>query len=141
MFNIPIIFIFFKRKETTIKAFEQIKKIKPKKLYLFQDGARNDEEKLLIKNLRKEVLSMIDWKCDLKLLFQKNNLGFHRHVPLILNNFFEENDYGIYLEDDIVASEDFFYYQEEILKKYKDNKKIFGVNGMNLFPDKLKNKD
>lgn len=34
----PVLFIFFKRKETTLRVLREIKKAKPKILYIFQDG-------------------------------------------------------------------------------------------------------
>lgn len=32
--------IFFTRKEQTVKTFEQIRKVRPPRLYLYQDGPR-----------------------------------------------------------------------------------------------------
>ena len=40
MYEIPVLFVFFNRKDVTLKAFERICQIKPKKLYLAQDGYR-----------------------------------------------------------------------------------------------------
>ncbi len=38
-------------------------------------------------------------------------------------------DMGIYLEDDIVVSNDFFLFSEHILKKYEKDQNFFAVNG------------
>lgn len=38
MYNIPILFIIFKRKDVALKSFESIRKIQPKKLYVAGDG-------------------------------------------------------------------------------------------------------
>lgn len=140
-FNIPIIFIFFKRKDTTLKVFEVIRKIKPKKIYLFQYGPRNEEEKEKILDVRKGVLSKIDWECNLKTNFQEKNLGLIDHIPFALDKFFKENEYGIYLEDDTLPSLNFFKFQKELLPKYKNDNRIFCINGTNFFPNKLKTKD
>ena len=41
MYNIPILFIIFKRKDVALKSFESIRKIQPKKLYVAGDGPRS----------------------------------------------------------------------------------------------------
>ena len=39
-FDVPILFLIFRRPHTTAKVFEKIKKVKPKKLYIAADGPR-----------------------------------------------------------------------------------------------------
>lgn len=90
-FDIPIILIFYKRK-TVLDVLEKIRKIKPKILYLFQEGPKNDEEKLKIIEVRKEVLKKIDWNCNLNTFFQEKNLGLINHIPLALDTFFRERE-------------------------------------------------
>ena len=47
MYQVPILFIIFRRKDVALKSFERIKAIKPAKLYIACDGPRNnvDNEK------------------------------------------------------------------------------------------------
>ena len=33
-YNVPVLFIIFKRKETALKSFEKIREVKPSKLYI-----------------------------------------------------------------------------------------------------------
>ena len=40
----PILFLVFNRPDVTALVFEEIKKAKPKKIYVAADGARNDVE-------------------------------------------------------------------------------------------------
>ena len=44
-YDIPILYIPFKRLNIVKDVFLQIKAIKPQKLYIAQDGARDDKEK------------------------------------------------------------------------------------------------
>jgi len=140
-FDVPILFIVFRRKDTALKVLEAIAKVKPKTLYISQDGPKNDEEKRNVQETRKAVLSKINWKCDLTIWGHDQNLGLKRHIPEAFNRFFEIEQYGIYLEDDALPSEDFFYFQKELLEKYKNDNRIFSINGTNFFPDKIKVKD
>ena len=53
MYNVPILLIIFKRKEVVLKTLESIKAVRPTKLYIAGDGARNfisgEKEKVHIK--------------------------------------------------------------------------------------------
>ena len=63
MYNIPILFIIFKRKDIALKTFETIKQAKPAKLYIAGDGARKnitgEEDK--VNSTRKAIIDAIDW--------------------------------------------------------------------------------
>lgn len=137
-FNIPILFIIFRRKNTALRVIRAIAKVKPRKLYISQDGPRNENEKLEVLATREAILSKIDWDCRVTVWTHDENLGLIKHIPGALDKFFEKEEYGIYLEDDTVPSEDFFYYEKELLEKYKTDKRIFSINATNFFPGLLK---
>lgn len=59
MFETPILLIIFKRKETTLKVLEIIKKINPKYLYIAADGWRDENEKIKCLETREAVLESI----------------------------------------------------------------------------------
>lgn len=129
MFNTPILLIIFKRKDTALKVLETIKKLKPKKLYIAADGWRNEEEKIKCLNTREAVLKHIDWECEVKTLFQDKNLGCCNGVSKAITWFFDNEEQGIILEDDIIAEKSFFYYCEKLLNYYKDNEQIMHIAG------------
>jgi hypothetical protein len=137
-FDVPILFIIFRRKDTALKVIEAIAKVKPKKLYVSQDGPRNDREKQEVMETRKAVLSKINWDCDLTVWTHDKNLGLKKHIPEAFDKFFEKEEHGIYLEDDTLPSKDFFYFQRELLEKYKDDERIFSINGTNFYPELVK---
>jgi hypothetical protein len=136
--EIPILFIIFRRKESAIQVINEISKVKPKKLYISQDGPRNDEDRIQIAETRKAVLSKINWDCKLTLWTHKTNLGPKAQIPQALDRLFKEEEWGIYLEDDTLPSENFFYFQQDLLRKYKDDKRVFSINGTNFYPDLIK---
>lgn len=73
MYNVPILLIIFKRKEVALKTLESIKAVRPTKLYIAGDGARNfiSGEKEKVQATREAVLNSIDWECDVKTRFSK----------------------------------------------------------------------
>ncbi|AEM21639.1 putative nucleotide-diphospho-sugar transferase [Brachyspira intermedia PWS/A] len=129
MFDTPILLVIFKRKDTALKVLEAIRKIKPKKLYIAADGWRNEEEKIKCIDTRESILKSIDWECEIKTLFQDTNLGCCNGVSKAITWFFDNEEQGIILEDDVLPEISFFYYCEKLLNYYKDNEQIMHIAG------------
>jgi len=129
--NTPISFIIFNRPDTTQKVFNEIKKVKPKQLFIIADGARNDEEWKAC-NKTREIINQVDWNCEVHKNYSNKNLGCKMRVSSGLNWFFENVEQGIILEDDCLPDQSFFQYCEELLLKHKDNNKIMCITGDNF---------
>ena len=69
--DVPVLMIFFNRPEKFAKVFAQVKKARPSKLYLYQDGARGERDTKLIEACRK-IVEDIDWKCE---IFSRQQYG------------------------------------------------------------------
>ena len=135
MGKIPVLFVFFNRPETTGRSFESIRKYKPARLYLASDGPRRDRdgESAVVENLRKEILSRIDWECDVRTFFQDENVGCGRNVYNSISWLFSHEERGIVIEDDVIAGESFFPFMEEMLDRYEKDPRIGLVVGLNPF--------
>jgi len=133
MSSCPVLFPIFNRPEYTRESLAAIREAKPKKLYIAADGPREgrDGEEELCKETRNLALNSIDWECDVKTRFQEKNLGCYLGVSSAISWFFENEKMGIILEDDIVANLSFFKFCEELLEKYKEEKKIWTISGYN----------
>ena len=142
-FDVPILFLIFRRPHTTEKVFEKIKKVKPKKLYIAADGPRGwvpgEAEK--VQATRKYVLDNIDWECEVKTLFRDKNLGCGKAVSEAINWFFENEEKGIVLEDDTVPSLSFFSFCKILLEKYKYEKKVWHISACNFMYQPKNNGD
>jgi len=130
-FNVPILLIAFNRPNITTKVFQAIREIRPKKLFVSVDGPRNDTEKVKIEKVQK-IVSNVDWLCKLKKKFNKKNFGCREAESSAINWFFDNVDEGIILEDDCLPNQDFFNFCKEILKKYRNDKRIMHISGNNL---------
>ncbi|MEI6191056.1 MAG: nucleotide-diphospho-sugar transferase [bacterium] len=131
-FPIPILLIAFNRPDTTRQVFETIRKIKPERFFFAVDGPRKNragEEKNCLEV--QEIIKQIDWDCEVKTLFRKENLGCKMGVSSAINWFFENVDEGIILEDDCVPDQSFFSFCEKMLEKYRNNQEIMHINGTN----------
>ncbi len=129
----PVLYMVFNRLDIVEKAFGQIRKAKPKKLYIAQDGPRPHvpDEKDKILKVREYILSNIDWDCEVKTLFREENLGINKAIPGAVDWFFENEEQGIILEEDIYMSLSGFWFLEKMLNKFKDDKDVWFVFAYN----------
>ncbi len=130
-FKTPILYVVFNRLDVVKKTFPIIAKQKPKQLFIAADGPRNEEEKSKTDSVRKYILDNINWKCEVKTRLLDNNLGCRDGVSTAIDWFFENVKQGIILEDDCVPNDSFFKFSEEMLNRYKTNKKVFSISGYN----------
>ena len=132
--KMPVLFLVFNRIDTTRQVFGAIRDAKPPKLYIAADGARVDREGEYEKTeiVRNYVLENIDWECSVKTLFRKDNLGCKYAVSDAIRWFFEEEEMGIILEDDCLPSLSFFWYCENLLRRYKEEMRVGHIGGSNF---------
>jgi len=140
--EVPILFLVFNRIHTTKKVFAQIQKIRPPKLYIASDGPRLNypNEAQDIEEIRTFLLKNIDWDCEVYTRLNETNLGCKLSVSQSIDWFFENEEMGIILEDDCLPSMSFFQFCQELLIKYKDDKRIFLITGYNKQNEWKKNK-
>jgi hypothetical protein len=131
--NTAVLFLVFNRLDTTKQVFEAIRQAEPPRLYVAADGARANKEGEADKAqaVRDYIMQNIDWEYEVKTLFQEENLGCKYAVSGAIDWFFENEEMGIILEDDCLPSQSFFWYCEELLKKYKDNTRVWHIGGTN----------
>jgi hypothetical protein len=135
-----VLFLVFNRPDTTERVFNEIRKAKPNKLYVASDGPRINHELDINKNNEvKNIVTKIDWPCELKTLFRDSNLGCKEAVRGAITWFFKFEEQGIILEDDCLPSQSFFYYCQELLVKYKHSQSIGMISGNNFYTQNPKN--
>lgn len=133
-FTTPILVIIFNRPNLVQGLFNELKKQKPKQLFVFCDGARKDKlgEIELLQQSKSIFETQIDWNCDLKTNYLEENKGAGRAISSAIKWFFENVEQGIIFEEDCFPHQDFFPYCEELLEKYKDDEKVMFIGGNNF---------
>ncbi|MGC9151225.1 MAG: nucleotide-diphospho-sugar transferase [Microbacter sp.] len=141
-FDVPILFQIYNSLETSLRVFEEIKKVRPLHFYLVQDGYRRNylHEESECLQVREAILAKIDWECHLVTLFRKNNLGPGKGTADAIKWFFDQVEYGIVLEHDCLPHPDFFDFCSSLLYKYKNTDQIKLINGSNYQMEKKFNK-
>ncbi len=130
--DVPVAMIFFNRPEQLKKVFESVKKASPSKLFLIQDGARENKP-ADTENVEKcrEIVENIDWDCEVYIDYSEINLGCGARISSGVSKVFETVDRLIILEDDCVPSDSFYPFCTEMLERYKDDERVYMVTGMN----------
>lgn len=131
--DVAVLLLFFTRTRVTTFTFEQIRKARPSRLYLYQDGPRNNrqDDKDNIMKCRNAIEAMIDWDCEIHRLYQDKNYGCDPSEYLSQKWMFETETKGIIIEDDDVMSVSFFRFCKELLDKYEYDTRINMICGRN----------
>ncbi|WP_246836072.1 glycosyl transferase [Leptospira yasudae] len=131
--KVPVLLIAFNRPEFTKQVFETIRAYQPEKIYFAVDGPRKNrqDENELCENVR-GIINSVDWVCTVKTLFRKENLGCKIAVGEAITWFFENEEMGIILEDDIIPDSTFYRFCEELLHYYKNDTRIGMISGDNF---------
>ncbi len=131
--DVAVLLVFFNRPNTLSKVFERLKEVRPSKLYLCQDSARegNPNDKENTEKCR-EIVSDITWNCELHQKYSDVNLGCDANIYSALNWIFESEEFIIMLEDDAVVDATFFPFCKQMCDKYKNDTRISLVSSFNL---------
>ena len=132
----PVVFVLFRRPDRTRRLFEEIRRARPKRLFLIADGPRRgiaDEARECER--ARAVVEDVDWPCEVSRDFADQNIGLKHRIPSGLDRAFGEVDRAIVLEDDCVPHQTFFPFCDELLDRYADEERVMHVAGSQLLRD------
>jgi hypothetical protein len=133
MIKTPVLIIGFNRPELLQKVVEALSVHRLAKLYLFVDGPRqgNEDDRVKIAKCKK-IFDKIDFCDEIIKIYSEKNLGCGGGPFYAISKMFESEEMGIILEDDCVPAKSFPGFCEELLKKYKDDSKVWMISGHNF---------
>ena len=135
--DVAVLILFFNRPATLARVFEQVRKARPSRLFLYQDGPRGERDMAGILACR-EVVADIDWECEVHQLYQTENFGCDPSEFISQKWAFSMADKCIVLEDDDIPAVSFFRFCKELLDRYEHDERISMIAGFNneeLTPD------
>lgn len=127
--KVATILFTYNRSIHTRKTLEALHNntILPEKLYIFHDGLKCEEHRKEWQNV-KEVINCVDW-CDTEIVEGNENKGLAKSIVGGVTRVLREYDAAVILEDDCVTHPLFMEYHIKCLNKWRDEKKVFSVNG------------
>lgn len=129
---VPTLMVIFNRPDKTKKVFEAVRQAKPRQLFVFADGPREHNPQDIETCDETRQIINVDWDCQVHLKISDKNLGCKLGVYSAVSWFFSLVEEGIILEDDCVPHPDFFKFCEELLDRYRNDTRIFGISGNNF---------
>lgn len=130
--DVAVLMLFFNRADHFQQVFNEVRKARPSKLFLYQDGARGEKDLAGIEACRRIVADEnIDWECEVHRNYQVKNQGCDPSEYLSQKWAFSMVDKCIVLEDDDVPSQSFFRFCKEMLDLYEHDERVTMIAGFN----------
>ena len=138
MISTPVVMIVFRRPEHTRRVLTAIREARPRRLMVIADGASGGREGEAQKcaAARGVVDELVDWPCEVLRNYSDVNLGVEARFYSGFQWVFEQCESAIILEDDEVPHASFFGFCEEMLARYREDERVFAVNGTNFVADR-----
>ena len=128
--DVAVLILFFNRPDHLKRVFDEVRRARPSRLFLYQDGPRGERDMAGIEACRR-VVENIDWECDVHRKYQERNYGCDPSEYISQKWAFSVVDRCIVLEDDDVPSQSFFTFCKEMLDRYADDERVWMVAGFN----------
>tara|TARA_B100000212_G_scaffold279303_1_gene219077 strand:+ start:19690 stop:20667 length:978 start_codon:yes stop_codon:yes gene_type:complete len=130
--DLPVLILAHSRADKFVKCISRIYEYGIRKIYLSLDGPRNkidsSQQKLMLEECEKYKN-----QCSLKINMLDKNYGCRDGHIFALDWFFDKEDYGIILEDDLYLSKNCILTFSDLLKKYDGSKNIMSLSSYNEF--------
>ena len=117
----------YRRPDYTRKVIDSIKRNHFEKIYIFQDGLKDETER---KNWEEvsELIKGIDF-AETEIHISERNKGLANSIIDGMNYVFERHEVAIALEDDVVLSDGYKSLAEALFEKYAKNKSVISICG------------
>ena len=127
----PVLIMTYIREKNTFKILDILKKINQKNIFLFNDGLFKSIDKKIHQNFIKNIINYKK-KNKIKIILPKKNLHHIFAQPYALSKVFKNYSEVIVLEDDTIPNKSFFKFCNQLLFRYKDDKRISIISGNNF---------
>lgn len=138
----PVGFLIFNRPDVTQRVFREIARAKPETLLVVCDGPRADRpgEREQVEATR-AIINQVDWPCEVLTNYSEENLGCKARITSGLAWIFDQVEEAIILEDDCLPEPSFFPYCQELLARFRDDRRVVAINGNNFQSGRKRSQD
>ena len=103
----PVLILAFIREHQLLDRVQEMLDFGIEHLYISMDGPRNTRDKEIQTKILTELQKYESKFKSFKVRHPENNLGLKTAIPVGIDWFFQDNEFGIIIEDDIQLSEKF----------------------------------
>jgi hypothetical protein len=124
--------IFVYNREMHIQAIlEQVRAARPKRLYVFGDGPKDEsEDRARCASVRSCIVAF-KFPFPVEFSFAPTNLGNYGRFVSGIDEVFKCEERAIFIDDDVELSQSFFPYCDWLLNLYQHQEKIEMISGVN----------
>lgn len=131
--EVPVILFVYNRAEHTRRVLEYLNRnmgIEETTLYIFSDGPKEGEEDKVAK-----VRSVVDSFCEsnnfktVEVSKSEKNKGLANSVISGVSSVMDKYGRVVVLEDDLLASKDFYMYMVDALDYYEEESRVWSIAG------------
>ena len=130
----PVLLFCYKRLDTlkqTVESLQQNYLPGESELYIFSDGAKNEQDRPAILAIRDYLKTITGFK-GVTIFESPVNKGLANSIITGVTAVINKYEKVIVLEDDLVTSRNFLVYMNDGLDHYKVNNKIFSITGFSI---------
>ena len=128
----PVAFLIYNRPQLAAQVFDVIRKAKPKKLLVVADGPKFEREGDVEKcATTRSIIDTVDWDCEILTDYSPVNMGCKKRISTGLDWVFSQVPEAIVLEDDCLPSLSFFFFCQDLLSRYRHDKRVMQICGFN----------
>jgi len=129
--DIALVIIAYNRPSHLKRLIISLEDYKIKNAFIFIDGAKNENDKIL----QKEIMTMVKGsKIKFSIFKKEKNLGIEKSINSALDKISKISKKIIVLEDDCIPRKNFFKFMKYSFKLVEKNNEISGVCGYQ-FPE------
>lgn len=124
------------RPDHTRKVLESVKRNGFEKIYIFQDGLKNEKDRKQWEAVA-ELIKSVDF-TDTEIHISQINKGLANSIIAGMNYVFERHETAIALEDDVILADGYKHFMETCFELYRDNDEVTSICGAGigaLIPD------
>jgi hypothetical protein len=134
--DLPVLILGYMRVEGILRCLESCDQAGIRRIYIALDGPKDSKSQTHQQEGIDKILEFVESRgIGLTLRRRNSNAGLAVGVIEGISWFFEQEQQGVILEDDLVVSTDFFQFSMNALEKFGDHPKIALISGNNYLSD------
>jgi len=130
VFSVPILVTFWNRPALLASLLDILGRLRPLRLYFACDGPRQNDptNQQLVLCCRDLVEQRLTWPVHVQRLYADTNQGCRASMAAAISWFFEQEEEGIVLEDDVHPDPSFFPFMQELLERYRHDSRVGSIS-------------
>ena len=125
----PVLLLVYNRPEQTFRVLQRLKEFGVTTIFVSGDGPKSKDDRIKTDEVKSCVNRFSSIISNVQ--FLEKNEGCKKAVITGINWFFDNVEEGIILEDDCMPSEHFLAFTNDLLNRYRNERKVWMISGNN----------